>query len=434
MKNLFISFLGTNCYVHARYQIDEFISKPVRYVQEAMVEYLCRDWSAEDKIVVFATDGESGSYRLNWLDAKLCEDDLYAKEIEPKPKGLKERLENLGIKPSIEVRIVPDGLEEKEIWKIIEALYDEVQEKDRLYIDTTHSFRFIPMIVPAMITFLKTTKNIELHSIHYGAFEALGYIKETKKMPLEQRIAPVRELTEIYRMIEWSEAANAFLEYGDAKRLDRQVQKIEELSSTTIAKLDTLKKDIFTIDEALKYNNVSELRKLSESCLNIDTKTYPQLFALQKLSPKIEEYLSIWSDDEVCNALHAAQWCIKKDRYAQALTFAQEGLITYFCECFGWDVDDWWYRGKVHLLIKISLGKRDKRVLQKYKRDKSAYESLKKALDILSNIDIATKENFRQLSIWRNTVSHANEGSREELRNNLPRLIDYFMKLCKEMK
>ena len=55
-RNVFISFLGTNNYLETYYSIGDFkSSQPVRFIQEALIEHLCREWTSEDKIFIFCT-------------------------------------------------------------------------------------------------------------------------------------------------------------------------------------------------------------------------------------------------------------------------------------------------------------------------------------------------------------------------------------------
>jgi CRISPR-associated Csx2 family protein len=441
MNKVFISFLGTNKYIHTRYKINNFISKPVRYIQEALAEYFCKGWNENDRILIFATDGEHGSIKRNWEKGEINERDKFSTEYEPNPTGLKDRLKNLNLKCKIEMIPIPDGIEEGEIWKIIQKIYENINKNDELYIDITHSFRFIPMIIPSMIIFLKTVKNIKLHSIHYGAFEKLGAINEVINKKLENRIAPVRELTELYKMIEWSEATSAFLKYGDGKRLINQIDKIDtsKIDKKTKNLFTPIKNSIIKTEEALKFNNVTgleEIKKLGfpNKIKKIDITKYANLFAFSELLPEIEKFVKQWSDDEVLNGFLAAKWCLENDRIAQSLTFLQEAMITYFCNLFNWDKNDNTHRGAVSFMIKIALGENElEKHLANGKKwfDDTKYEALKQ----LKQLDKNLLENFLIINQWRNTVNHAKEGDRSNIQNKYPRVFEeIFTSMQKELK
>jgi CRISPR-associated Csx2 family protein len=190
MSKIFISFLGTNAYLHTRYKINNFVSKPVRYVQEALAEYFCKNWDENDKILIFATKGENGSIKKNWEIGEINKSDEFGKKYEKIPTGLKEKLEKLNLRCKIKLIPIPDGIKEGEIWEIIQKIYENININDELYIDITHSFRYIPMIIPSMITFLRTLKQIKLASIHYGAFEILGTTQDLSLIHISEPTRP----------------------------------------------------------------------------------------------------------------------------------------------------------------------------------------------------------------------------------------------------
>ncbi len=431
MAKKLISFLGTNAYLHTIYTIDNFKSEPVRYIQEALAKYQCQNWDENDEIIIFATTGENGSIVKNWESGQLNTHDKYGLSYEKEAKGLKEILDSLNLKCNITMVPIPDGILENEIWKIIENIDNVIEQNDELYIDITHSFRYIPMIIPAMITFLKTTKNITLKAIYYGAFEVLGSPFEITKLELEKREAPIRELTELYKMIEWSEATNAFLKYGSGKRLINQVNSIDkkdmDKSSTNILRALTSK--VKKVDNALKFNNIQELNKDKiEIEKRLDTTKHPNLFALKKLAPLLEDYLTMWSDDELKNGLNAAKWSLENDRFAQALTFSQEALISYFCKLFpNWDSQNIEHRSSVSFVIQIALGKKE--INEHSKKDKSWFkDNIDDILLKLSEIDREILEDFLKINYWRNIVNHAKQGDRKNMQKEFPSILDNLIK------
>ena len=126
MKKIFITFLGTNAYLHTKYKIDNFISEPVRYVQETLAEYFCKSWSSEDKFIVFATEGENGSIKRNWEKGEVSSFDNFGKDFDKESKGLQDRLKDLHLPCIVEMKKIPDGIKEDEIWKIIKIINDNI--------------------------------------------------------------------------------------------------------------------------------------------------------------------------------------------------------------------------------------------------------------------------------------------------------------------
>ena len=418
MAKKLISFLGTSAYIPCKYKLNDKISNEVRYVQEALIDLVCKDWKEEDAILILATEGEVGSIKENWEKAKIK---AYPNEYDEN-KGLKTILNDMSLKAKVRMIQIPDGVKEGEIWKIIEKLYDNIDEKDELYVDITHSFRYIPMVITAMITFLNTTKNTDLKAIYYGAFEAKD----------KNNIAPIRILTELYKMIEWSESANAFLKYGSGKRLIEQIDSIDQTNMDKKTKkiFTPLKNNINKIDDALKFNNVTELQKLQnpKNSKNIDLDKNPNLFALKNLLPKIDEFTTQWNNNEVINGLFAADWCLKNDRFAQALTFSQEALISYFCKLFtNWDSQNIEHRSSVSFVIQIALGKKE--INEHSKKDKSWFkDNIDDILLKLSEIDREILEDFLKINYWRNIVNHAKQGDRKNMQKEFPSILDNLIK------
>ena len=55
-RKIFISILGTSAYLETRYFFgDKPIGeeKPMRFVQEASISFLCKNWKQEDKVIAF---------------------------------------------------------------------------------------------------------------------------------------------------------------------------------------------------------------------------------------------------------------------------------------------------------------------------------------------------------------------------------------------
>ncbi|MGI6427948.1 MAG: hypothetical protein ACOX0L_10150 [Natronincolaceae bacterium] len=100
MSKKFISFLGTNDYNEAHY-VHNDASKggyTSRFIQEALVKTICKDWDTSSKAIVFIT---KEAKKINW----------YNEEDENKRlKVLLEntRLESKGI-------LIPSGKNEEEI-------------------------------------------------------------------------------------------------------------------------------------------------------------------------------------------------------------------------------------------------------------------------------------------------------------------------------
>ena len=104
---------------------------------------------------------------------------------------------------------IPDGKSEDELWQIFRALTESVPEGCRLHLDITHGFRSLPMLAFTACSFLRVTRRVEIVGIHYGAWDARNE---------KSNATPAFDLTPFLTLLDWSSAADQFLDIGDATR------------------------------------------------------------------------------------------------------------------------------------------------------------------------------------------------------------------------
>ena len=340
-RKVFISFLGTNNYVQCRYDINGVVSAPVRFVQEALIEYYCKEWTEDDRILIFCTSkektGENGSKEINWFDngqARITE--------ESEKIGLQHCLHDLqariGLKAQIEEHDIEAGFSEKEIWDIFDTVYAKLQLDDQIYFDVTHAFRSIPLFSIVLFNYSKFMKDTRLISIMYGAFEKLGPAFKVKEQPADERVAPVIDLTNIARLQEYNQIASSLKDFGKAKLLkDAIAANQESASDQTIRNLaesiSELDEYIATIDlKELKsgkfirkfrsyYKNVKKKKKLVKPISNILDELY-------------NETADFVEENSYQNIEAAINWTIKHDMLMQAYPLAEEYVILRIADMF----------------------------------------------------------------------------------------------------
>lgn len=261
-RKVFISFLGTSNYVTCKYTIGGLVSYPVRFVQEALIAHLCKNWNETDRIYVFCTSkektGEAGSKEANWLD------DGQEKIVEEIERiGLAHRLNDLkeqtGLKPQIEEVDIEAGFSEEEIWGIFQTVYSKLEPNDEIYFDVTHAFRSIPLFSVVLFNYSKFMLGTKIVSIQYGAFEKLGPAYKVREIPIEKRVAQVIDLTNIVRLQEYNQLANDLKEYGKVKQLGEMVGGTQErVSDSTIRDLST---SIKRLDEYIATIDLQNIHK-----------------------------------------------------------------------------------------------------------------------------------------------------------------------------
>ena len=329
-RKVFISFLGTNNYVLCKYNINGKVSRPVRFVQEALIEHLCNDWSAEDRIFIFCTSqestGEIGSSEINWLDngqAKISD--------ESEKIGLQHCLKELNMQALVEKIDIKAGFSEDEIWDIFNTVYSQLLPGDEIYFDVTHAFRSIPLFSIVLFNYSRFMKRTRLASILYGAFEKLGPAYKVKDLPIEERVAPVIDLTNIARLQEYNQIAGGLKDFGKAKKLTAAIagrkntstdQAVAQLRNA-ISELDEF---IATIDlkEIKKGAFVSKFRNNYKSVKKRQEIVVPIMNILDELYKETEDFVCA---DDYRNIEAAINWTIKHDMLMQAYPLAEEYII-----------------------------------------------------------------------------------------------------------
>ena len=333
-RKVFISFLGTNNYVECKYNINGENSTPVRFIQEALIEQLCQDWTAEDRIFIFCTSkettGENGSKEINWLDNGQARVSDESEKI-----GLKRRLQDLqsrlGLQAPIEQFDIDAGFSEDEIWNIFNTVYGKLLPNDEIHFDVTHAFRSIPLFSIVLFNYSKFMLGTQLKTIYYGAFEKLGPAFKVKELPVEQRIAPVIDLTNIARLQEYNQIASGLKDFGKVKPLkDAIVTDDNALPDYTIA---NLRKSISELDEYIATINLKEIKKgafitnFRNNLKNVNKRKQiikPIRNMLDELYRETEDFVS---QNDYRNIEAAINWTIKHDMLMQVYPLAAEYII-----------------------------------------------------------------------------------------------------------
>lgn len=338
-RKVFISFLGTSNYVQCMYVIDGEASEPVRFVQEALIAHLCKEWTEEDKILIFHTsedsNGEKGSKEINWFDNGHPKVNDESERV-----GLKHRLEDLRERVAIRAKIedydIEAGFSEEETWNIFDTVYSKLEEGDEIYFDVTHAFRSIPLFSIVLFNYAKFMKKTNLKSIMYGAFEKLGPAFKVREMPVEERLAPVIDLTNIARLQEYNQVASSLKDFGRVKMLHEAIDANVETStvitvrylSESISELDQY---IETIDlKAIKSGNfICKFRNNFKNVRKKGNLSKPILKILDELNRETEDFVE---NNDFQNIEAAINWTIKHDMLMQTYPLVAEYIILRFSE------------------------------------------------------------------------------------------------------
>lgn len=326
-RKVFISFLGTNNYLQTRYEIQGVCSAPVRFVQEALTDALCQDWTEEDRILIFYT---KKSYACNWKNggqSRVLED----KEVEY--YGLESRLSAKSYGALVHGEEIPEGFTEDEVWQIFNTVYEQLKDGDKIYLDVTHAFRSIPLFSTILFNFAQFMRGTVLKQVCYGAFEKLGPAYEVKaSIPIMERVAPVLDLTNIIQLQNLTQVASAFVQYGKVGDIGNAFEMGGNKRVNML--IQEFRAEINKLDGYIATNKIEEIEKgqfvanIRQSMQNLEKKTSlttPQRDILQKLSDNIAPFEV---NGGFRNIVAALEWAFRYDMIQQAYTLAQESIIS----------------------------------------------------------------------------------------------------------
>lgn len=320
--NSLISVLGTNDYLECRHSFGNITTdEPVKYCQEDIVKFFCRDFDDNSEIRIFLTEDAE---KKNWLNNGHID-----RNNKPIPNiGLKQRLEKL-VKPEIIKPIkIKEGYNEKEIWEIFQVMFESFKEEEKVIVDITHSFRSLPMLMITLLNFAKQVKKIKVRGIYYAAFETLGSINEVRNLKPKERIAPILDLTSFSNLQDWTNATYDFIYNANVQGMKSLVYSLEKSNIIVLSKvIESLNKLIDNIalcrgKELLEFN-YSELIKNIDS---LKEKKLPEVF--NYLIDEIKLKIQSFDNDPKKLTISIADWCVQHNLFQQAITMLQEFSIT----------------------------------------------------------------------------------------------------------
>lgn len=339
-RKVFISVLGAGIYEKCKYVSGDFCSSETNFIQLATLEYLQHkyEWSADSKAYILLT---SKAKTDNWEVESRQRFDGRKGTIIPYI-GLKETFEHAILPFSIETISIPDGKNENEMWQIFEKTFNLLEDEDELYFDLTHSFRYLPMLMLVLGNYAKFLKRATVCSITYGNHEARN---------TDSNEAPIVDLLPLSSLQDWTFATADFLKNGYADRLvelsDKGLNPLMRNEETRTEDTKRLKSfvnnlKIFSQDmqtcRGLNIIESSTIEKIKSDMTALQNVVIPQLEpVLYEVQESIEPFSK---SNEIGNAFIAAQWCYDNQQYQQAITFLEEGIISYFCQRHGIALDD----------------------------------------------------------------------------------------------
>ena len=317
MANVYMSVLGASkyfpcTYVHNQGHLEEAFSNVV-FVQEATAKLMCRNWSKEDRIVIFLTDL---ARERNWIDGGQ----------DTGSRGLGAALRTLGLQPSIEDVRIKDGRDQQEIWENFDLILGEIKNGDSIVFDITHSFRYLPMLAIIVLNYAKVTRSVKIEKILYGNWEAR-----------EGDRAPIVDLTPFDTLLDWTSSVDLFIKAGDSSRASQLLAQTPasidpDATDHLAARMIDFTRNMATCRSKLLSSSASRLKQAAATFQRIASQK-----VLLELMSYLESGLQTFTGDEVQDMLAAVEWCLKHHLIQQGFTILNEGLVTFLCLKAGQD-------------------------------------------------------------------------------------------------
>ena len=359
-RKILLSFLGTNNYVQTFYELKgQKCPQPVRFIQEALVELVCKDWTKDDHIYVFCTGGKTGSYELNWKDGgqKNIESDV-------EKIGLESRLKTVCESVPFEQVEICEGFSSEEVWQMFQTIYGVIKDGDEIYLDITHAFRSIPLFSTVLMNYARYMKHTSVQAVYYGAFEKLGPAYLVRKIPMEKRIAPIVDMSDVIQLQQITGTASSLTEFGRIGKLGEDLLQhggFEEYGTARNC-FKEIGKAAFDLECYIQSNSIPKIEngkymiQISENLEILQNSRLPEPIkvVVLKLVDELKEFVPEKNQQNIEAAIN---WTRKYKMLVSALTLSQEYINTLCVEHF-------YSLLPYHQLITSDMKKREQKKLE----------------------------------------------------------------------
>ena len=348
-RKVFISILGTGNYNLCSYRQGDFTSTETRFIQEATLDFLRvrSEWRADDAAYIFLTPTARTS---NWQAVPVYKDGS------PKGEdyiGLEPTLSQMGLPFPVKPVDISEEGDEEAIWSVFRSIYEQIHEGDRLYIDITHSFRYLPMLLLVLTNYARELKGAEVVSITYGNLDAKQLV----------------DLGALIELQDWTVAAGEFLRNGRAsglaeltkERVTPILRKSEKKDKNAI-RLSDMTRRLTTVSQNLITIRGKEIlsgemfKKLDECTHGLDAGLItPMVPLVDKIKDSFGDFDT---KPSVSNGFVAARWCYRMQLYQQSITILQETMKAYVAASHGYPSEEEYYTelaAKAFIIAKESI-------------------------------------------------------------------------------
>jgi len=275
-------------------------------------------------------------------------------------------LENLSYTPLY----IPYGRKEEEFWEIFDILKNSIDVKaSQVIFDFTHGFRVLPLfgaIFVRLLQYIEPTAS-PFH-VFYGSYEP------------GQNETPIVDLSPFIELLDWIDAVNAFIKYGEIESLAIKVgdehrraykdnaeekPKMLGMFSNRLNSLSNILHLTYApllITEAREMSSIMNNEVFKKECDNL---VKPMNLLLNRLIDFTDMFKknTAWESH-----LSVARWYVDNNRLTQALLVLRETIISFVCEKKGYDIYDIEKREEITAQLYIESRESDKSIHKLWNR------------------------------------------------------------------
>ena len=250
-------------------------------------------------------------------------------EIEKFNATLGEKIKGIVIKYGVNDR------ENLENFHSIIEIEKEIEDKDEVFIDITHSFRSMSFWLFLIITYLKdvSNKKIDIKNITYGMFDAQNKKKQT----------PIVSLNLFTDILKWFKGASELKNYGNSYSI------LEELEKNSKDK--DIKNELKNFSDTMNINYIDSLKESLKKFDTVKNKLNnlkgPGKYIVPQIFQNFINEFNFQNDEKLSNEekkylLRAklAKWHCEQKRYAMAAININEAIVDFIMEALNFPIKD----------------------------------------------------------------------------------------------
>ena len=364
MAKILISFLGTGSpnknsneqspnssdrqYRTAKYHFSNNEESEHTFVAAALAEH-----NNIDKVILIGTVHSMWEEVYRYFtekNRKILNEDIYFQILEHCENATHKSKLTLPHKELIEqsigskakIILIKYGINDEETQENINTVLgieQELNERDEVIVDITHSFRSLPILIMNLLIYLQTVskKKIKISHVYYGMLEVSRELGHT----------PVTELSSMLDISKWITGAYAFENFGNAYQIADLIESENKDVSERLRRFSNL----------MNLNHLGLLKSEINSLKAIKNTTYRTLIPSLIITPIVNRFIAQFDNIRTLSLfqLRLAKWQFEHHNYTAAYISVIESIITYTCEINNKD----WQKREIREEAKDALRKQN---------------------------------------------------------------------------